>query len=222
QAGEIAAMTATVDSIDNLESTVASIKDGLGADKVDVTSAEQNIQTAIASLESVKSVSMVGFVAALIAAGVIIFLIMTVIVRERRREIGVLKAIGAGNTSIVAQFMAEAMVLVALGAAVGVGGALVGSNGIANALVNSKPSSSEEGGGAPAKLGAGGPGAMRFGPGPGSIEDTQKLVGDVTTTIGIGVLLYGLLMAFGIALIGSALPAWFIAKIRPAEVMRGE
>lgn len=221
---EVSSIVATIDSIDNLEAAQSAIKDELGEDKADVTSTQQNVETAIAGLESVKTVSVIGFVAALIAAGVITFLIMLVIVRERRREIGVVKAIGGSNRTIVMQFMVEGMVLVALGAVVGTGFAFASSNGIANALVSSGVSSTSDANsmdsGPGPKMRMGGPqGAVTFG---GPVKETTDLVKSVTTQVGIGTLLYGLLAAFIIGIVGSAIPAWFIAKISPAEVMRGE
>lgn len=220
--GEVSTILATVDSIDNLEGAQTAIKKALGEDKADVVSSQENIETAITSLESVQKISMVGFIAAVIAAGAITFMIMLVIVRERRREIGVLKAIGASNRTIIGQFMVEGMVLVTLGALVGAGLALVTSNGIANALVSSNVDSPEE----PTVKGPGlhtsgekRPVMMSMG---GPLKDTSNLVTNVTTNVGPATLLYGFLSVFIIGIIGSALPAWLIAKIRPAEVMRGE
>lgn len=223
---EVSSVLATVDSIDNLNSTQSAISSKLGSNKADVTSTQQNVETAISSLESVKTVSIIGFVAAVIAAGVITFLIMLVIVRERRREIGVLKAIGGANRTIVSQFMVEGLVLVAFGALVGTGFALVSSNGIANALVSSNTSSSNDstapGNGPMTNFGrGGGPRRISFG-GPDAVNATSNLVKNVTTQVGAATLLYGLLTAFVIGIVGSAIPAWFIAKVRPAEVMRGE
>ena len=40
--------------------------------------------------------------------------------------------------------------------------------------------------------------------------------------VGFSILLYGLLAAVLIAVVGTAFPSWLIAKIRPAEVMRTE
>ncbi len=216
QADEYSSIVVSVDSLENVDSTVANLKSVLGT-TVDVTSSQQNAQTAIDSLTSVRNVSLIGFFASLIAAGVIIFLIMLVVVRERRREIGVLKAIGAGNGSIMKQFMTEALVLIVLGSVVGVGVAYGASGPIAQSLVTSNTTSTTT-----QQAVTGGRGGFGAGRRLGNIQTSQELVGKVATSIGLPVLLEGLGAALLIAIIGSAIPAWMTAKIRPAEVMRGE
>ena len=67
---------------------------------------------------------------------------MVMLVRERRREIGVLKAIGAPNRTIGLQFVLEALVLVALGSVVGAAVASFASGGIASALISSSSATS--------------------------------------------------------------------------------
>lgn len=57
----------------------------------------------------------------LLVGGVGILTIMTIAVRERTSEIGVLRAIGAGRVQILALFMGEATVLASLGGLAGLG-----------------------------------------------------------------------------------------------------
>ena len=45
---------------------------------------------------------------------------------------------------------------------------------------------------------------------------------NIRASVGVDVLLYGLLIAIAIAIAGSAVPSYLIARIRPAEVMRSE
>jgi putative ABC transport system permease protein len=176
----------------------------------------------VESLRSVQNVSIVGFIVALGAAAIIIFLTMLMIVRERRREIGVLKAIGGSNRTIVTQFVVEAIVLVALGATLGLGVAAVSSNGIASALVNSNSTGQTESNGSKTMSGPRGGGFKAVQLDGADTSSAKDLIGNVTTNVSLSSLGYGLLAAIVIAIVGSAIPAWFITKIRPAEVLRGE
>lgn len=217
---EITNAVVTVDSVDNVETATKAIEAKMG-NKADVTANEENALTAVESLRSVQKVSMIGFAIALGAAGIIIFLTMLMIVRERRREIGVLKAIGGSNRSIVAQFVVEAIVLVVCGAVLGFGVAAVSSNSIAGALVSSNTSSTTDVSGNDGPRAGGGFRAVQVKRG-GEVSSAKDLIGNVTTNISLKSLGYGLLAAVGVAIIGSAIPAWFITKVRPAEVLRGE
>ena len=87
-------------------------------------------------MNSVKSISIYSLIGAVIAGAVIIFLVMVMIVRERRREIGVVKAIGGSNLGIMFQFMVEAVTLTLLGAVIGLIIGVVGGSPVTKLLVN--------------------------------------------------------------------------------------
>lgn len=215
--GELSTMIVTVNSMENVDSTKTALQAALGSDKADVTQGQRNLETAVSSLDSVKNISLVAFLAALGTAGLIILLIMVMLVRERRREIGVLKAIGARNRTIGLQFVLEALVLVALGSVVGAAIASFASGGIASALVSSGTSTT-----AAAGRGAGFPGGGAGLPGGGPFGGASQLLTSVTASASPGVIAAGIAAVFGVAIIGALVPALLTARIRPIEVLRGE
>jgi putative ABC transport system permease protein len=229
--GELASMIVTVDSLENVASAKTALEAALGTDKADVTQG-QNLETALTSLGSVKNISFIAFIAALGTAGLIILLIMVMLVRERRREIGVLKAIGAPNRTIGLQFVLEALVLAALGCAVGAAIASFASGGIASALISTNSTSTSTtaapttGRGAAmagAAGGAGIPGGGAFPGGQGGpFGGAAQLVTSVTASASPGVIAAGIGAVFGVAIIGALVPALLTARIRPIEVLRGE
>jgi putative ABC transport system permease protein len=196
----------------------------------DVTSSEEQANEAIQPLNGIKNVSLYSLIGAVAAGGVIILMTMIMIVRERKREIGVIKAIGGSNVRIMFQFMAEALTLTVLGAVIGLLIGVVGGNPVTKTLVsNSTTSTSTSGAVSIGTAGSGvtaGGGAVRGGGGVRSFfsgqNSTISNVRDIHAEVGWSILLYGFGAAILIALIGSAIAAGLIAKIRPSEVMRAE
>ncbi len=216
---ELSTMIVTVNSMENVDSTKTALQAVLGSDKADVTQGQRNLETAVSSLNSVKGISLVAFIAALATAGLIILLIMVMLVRERRREIGVLKAIGAPNRTIGLQFVLEALVLATLGSVVGAVVASFASGSIASALISTNTTTTAGTG----QRGAGGfPGGGAGFPGGGPLGGAQQLLTSVTASVSPEILAAGVAAVFGVAIIGALVPALLTARIRPIEVLRGE
>lgn len=210
QTDQISTISVTADSISSVSSVKTAVEKKLG-DKVDVVSSQDSSEQALEPLENIKTITMYSLIGALVAGSVIIFLTMLMIVRERKREIGILKALGASNSWVVVQFMTESFVLTFLSGIVGAAVGIALSNPVLNMLVTSNTSTTTTAGQ------GSGPGMMvRFMPG------LNNAVQNIQTTVGYEVILYGLLAVFIIAVLGTAIPAWLTARIRPAEAMRSE
>jgi putative ABC transport system permease protein len=221
QAGEATSATATVDSSDNVSSTVAALKSALG-DKADITSQEDQATSSLQPLESIASLALVGVIGASIASAAIILLSMIMIVRERRREIGVIKAIGGTNTKVIVQFVTEALTITIIGGILGLGIGMLTSGPLTQSLVSNSSNSStttmsgQNGGPSPSTTARGAGGFRGIG------SQLSANVNDVTSTLTPQIFAESVGIILLIAIVGSAVPAWAIARIRPAEVLRTE
>jgi putative ABC transport system permease protein len=105
----------TVDSVSNVERVVAELKERL-VDEADVVTAPEAVSTARTTLGTLAVSSAYAAVLLFAIGAVVTVFVMVLSMRERIREIGTLKAIGASNREVVLQFLAEAFGMSALGA----------------------------------------------------------------------------------------------------------
>ncbi len=212
QADSINNIIAKVDNNSNTQTVITNLKTALG-DKADITSDAEQATTSIASLQSISNLALSGVIGATIAGAVIILLSMVMVVRERRREIGVIKAIGGTNKSVVIQFTTEALTLTVVGSMIGLGLGVLFSGPMTTSLVSSSTTNSSSN-----ERTIGRPGMMfRV-----EMNQISKNFTQVTSTLTPATFFLAINMTIIIAIIGSAIPAWFIARISPAEILRSE
>jgi len=99
--------------------------------------ANDNLFNRIAApIERVSSFSRVTIIGILIAGAIIIMLLMSIVIRERKLEIGILRSLGLKKGKLAAQFAMEALIITLVATILGgvIGGAL--SQSVANALLN--------------------------------------------------------------------------------------
>lgn len=230
QTGSITSATAHVDSVTNIDTATSAISTALGS-AADVTNGAEEAKQAVQPLENIQKISLYSLIGAVGAGAVIILLTMIMIVRERRREIGVIKAIGASNIKVMLQFMVEAVTLTLMAAVIGVVIGAAASSPVTKLLVDNASNSnsslaSGSGTNAGPRLSVGngnGPTTQVFrGGGRGTVRGIQNSFANIHAAAGWNIIFYGLGVALAIALFGSALASLFIAKVRPAEVMRSE
>lgn len=106
----------TVDAVSNVERVVAELKERL-VDEADVVTAPEAVSTARTTLGTLAVSSAYAAILLFAIGAVVTVFVMVLSTRERIREIGTLKAIGASNREVVVQFLAEAFAMSALAAA---------------------------------------------------------------------------------------------------------
>jgi len=222
QADAVSSITATVNSSDNVSATVAALKASLG-DDADITSDVERATTSVSSLQGIADLTFAGVIGAAVAGAVIILLAMVLVVRERRREIGVIKAIGGSNGKVIAQFTIEGLTLTAIGAVIGLVLGVFVSGPMTTSLVsNSQNTSTTAVQPGPAGMSGARPTGDFGGAIQGGVNQINTNLTQVTASLTPQIFLSAIGITLLIALLGSAVPAWLTARIRPAEVLRTE
>lgn len=218
QPGAVSSVKATVNSSDNVTSTVAALKTALG-DKADITSAEETAAASVTSLQGIANLTFAGVIGAAAAGALIIILAMFLVVRERRREIGVIKAIGGSSAKVIAQFTIEGLTLTVIGAVIGLILGIFVSGPMTTSLVSNSQSTTTTTarGAGRGNFGAGAGAAFR-----GGASQLKTNLNQVTASVTPQIFLLAISITLLIALLGSAIPAWLTSRIRPAEVLRTE
>lgn len=112
--GKLSKIFVTVDNVANVERVVEELRKIAEADVVTAPEAVSTARTTLGAL----AVSSAHAAILLFAIGAVVMVfVMVLSTRERIREIGTLKAIGASDREIVLQFLSEAFGMSALGAA---------------------------------------------------------------------------------------------------------
>ena len=142
--GQVFSAVVTVASLTELATVTSEIESNLGP-LASVVSNVADANKAIGSLDSVNGIALYSLAGAVGAAVVILLLVMVMIVRERKREIGILKAIGSSNGRIMAQFTTEAVTFTLLGWVVGLVAGIIAGSPVTSSLVSHSGVSSDTG-----------------------------------------------------------------------------
>ena len=217
QPGAVTSAIVRVNSVENIQTVTAALKASLGS-SADVVSQLDSVDQIIAPLQNIQTLTLYSLIGSAVASVVILFFTILMLVRERRREIGVLKAIGASNSKIVVQFMSEALALVIIGAVIAVLLASFSATPITKMLAQNSQDTTAQTPVSPQTTGQGLAGG-RFNR---VARQSVSNIRDITATVNWKIWLYALLTTLIVAVVAGAIPAFIIAKIRPSEVMRSE
>jgi len=214
--GEVDTISVRVDTAENVSATAEAIRETLGEDVADVTTEEAAFDAISAPLADAADSSRIGMIAALIASAAIILFSVAIVARQRIKEIGILKALGASNWHVVGQMTLETAFVAVIAAVLGALATFPMAQTVADGLV-SDPTIQVGGFGPPGGgLGRGG-GVVDAGDGP-----VGSLLGEVDVAVSPEIFGYALVIALGLALVATIIPAWYVGRVKPAEVLRYE
>jgi len=137
---------------------------------------------------------------ALVATSGIILLIMVFSVRERTREIGVMKTLGFSNMKVVSQFLLEGLTVTFIGCIIGAIVGIVAYPAISKLLLPPTTSAAARGG----------------------VFAVQTAAATVSVSPEIGMVLIAFLAVLAMGALGSIYPAWKASRIKPVEALRNE
>jgi putative ABC transport system permease protein len=215
RSGEVDDAVVYADSVDNVNAVADGIRAKLGTTNVDVTTELQTFQRISAPLSDAKNSSRIGMIVALVGSAAVILFSIGLVARQRIKEIGILKAVGASSWHVVGQFGIETAALSVVGALVGALATFPLAQSVANGLVSSPSTGGGRGFGGG---GGGGGGRAAF----AAANQARGLLGNVGVAVSPQIFLYAIAIAIGLALIASVIPAWYVARVKPAAVLRHE
>jgi putative ABC transport system permease protein len=193
--GGVTSVTVQADDVNNVDAVVSSIREIFSTDVADVITAQDTYERINSSVASAQSTSQMAMIVAFIVAGVVILFAVVLMVRQRVKEIGILKAIGASNRQIELQLGGEALGMSVIAAIIGALITYPLAQKVANLLVAS--------------------------PGGGFGGGVTRIAG-INIAVSPEIFLYALGIAIALAVAASIFPAWYISRIKPAEVLRYE
>ncbi|RJP26646.1 MAG: ABC transporter permease [Actinobacteria bacterium] len=183
-------------------------------------------------LLKVGKTSMIGLAGALGACALIILLAMAIIIGGRTRELGVLKAIGATDRQVIAQYAVEVVCICLVAIVLATGVTALISQSVGDWLLSGNQAAETTDTGEEGMV-AGGPSQFMGGPMGGgsnlykeggrfSVASSEDQSASLDVVYQGSMLLYGILILLGISLLGMVVPLIWITRLRPARVLSME
>jgi len=217
----------SVDSTDELQQVFAA--NFADADTYELVTDYSDFETIADPLLKVGKTSMIGLAGALGACALIILLAMAIIIGGRTRELGVLKAIGATDRQVIAQYAVEVLCICLVAIVLATGITALVSQSVGDWLLTDNQATqttetSQEGmvaGGPPGQMMGGSDSLYKEG-GRFSIASSEDQTASLNVVYQGSMLLYGILILLGISLLGMVVPLVWITRLRPARVLSME
>ncbi|MGB9695535.1 MAG: ABC transporter permease, partial [Caldisericaceae bacterium] len=197
-------VTVTVDDANNEDAVVSEIRTIFNENTADITTSASMYERISTPINNAISTSRLAMIISFIASGIIILFSVILMIRQRVKEVGIMKAIGASNIWIAGQFAFETFFISVIGSLFGALVTFPLAKQIGSLLVSAgrAVTASNRGG--------------FFGGG------TVTRIGGASIAVNPTIFIYALAIAVGLALIASLIPMIYIAQVKPAEVLRYE
>lgn len=209
------------DRVENVQSLVAEIRELVGDEADVVVPQEGQLSMFQSTLGNLSASNTTNLVVALTVAGATIFFASLLAVRERAREIGVLKALGVSARDLMTGFAWEGLTLAVLGCLLGIiifgtAGQAVAGFFLESSMETPVPGFEGGRGGEEHRDRWGDWGGLgRFNPGRLLFDNLQvSLSTRIVATIFVA--------AAGLGTLGGLLPALLALRMKPAEVLRND
>ncbi len=223
------------DSIDHTSAVQAAFTNQVGEDSNYAITTDESSYTAIADpLLKVSKTSLIGLGGALGACALIVLLAMGITIGSRTKELGVLKALGATNGQVIAQYAVEVVCITLVAIILAMGATTLIGQRMGNWMLSGSQTSNTQNanqqialpGGGTVSGPAGGPGTnMAFGQRlRNQVMNTsaQAQAGSIQVVYRGSLFFYGILLLVFISLLGMAMPVIWIVRIRPARILSME
>jgi len=204
---------------------------GLTADTYTLDFNETTFARMVAPLNSLASFALIMVVAVIIIGGLITFLLVLMSTRERKGEIGILRALGASKGKIASQFIVETLAIGII--ALMLGGVIGGlsSKSVANTLLQQQVTASEtttttetdtkiqSAKGNPQFIGGGGGGRAQGGGSFNPIAQNITPISSIEATAGMIQLVEMISAGLLICMIASLSSIYWISKAEPMTIL---
>lgn len=202
---------------DDLEAYTEEVKDKGLSDYYTLSNNTDEITSTLTPIKNISNFSMTFLIIILIVGAIILAVINILNIRDRKYEIGVLRAIGMSKTKLILSLLTELFIVTAIAFIIGIIGGKLLSQPVTNKMleneINSQQVQTEN-----TRENFGGRGFER----PNERRATQNYEDSLTVTLDVKTII--ILFSFGLILVivsGSA-SAIFITKYNPNQILRNQ
>ncbi|MDR0837785.1 MAG: ABC transporter permease [Propionibacteriaceae bacterium] len=207
-----------LNSPDDLDAFEAELRDKGLPDYYKLRTDEAGYQAVVGPVEGLTKLTTTFMIVVLALGAVILLLISTLAVRERKYEIGVLRAMGMRKTGVAIGFVAEMLIMTLFCLAIGFAVSAVISQPIADSLLRNQIELAAE----TAKNGMGGVTSINAGAGAGTgagADSALTPLSQLTVALTAGAISQISLIALALAVVSSAVGIVYITRFEPMKIL---